>query len=103
MSESEIRAAVLDSKEFACAVGEQIRDKLEDDYAVNIARTMLQHPATGEARAKRQYELYWAMVEALGPTIEATLNHEIAEFKARDKHLYEVVREPDEYPPHIGE
>ncbi len=102
MSESEIRESVLDSKEFAYAVGEQIRDRLEDVDAVKIARIMVRKTEMGEAPALRQYEMYWAIVEALGPTIEDTLNWQIEEFKARDKHLYEVVREPDDYQPPIG-
>ena len=97
MSESEILEAVLLSKEFRLHVGDAIRDSLTDEDAAILAYKVAHRPVDGETPAQRHYELYFAFLEAIGGTIQKTLDFEIERFKENEKHLSEDVREPDSY------
>ena len=101
MSDSEILHRVMEQENFPSVVGDIIRDNATDEDFAGIARRLKRNKPVGVSPDQHYYDVYWAVVEALGPSIERAINHLVEEFKDQDKHLVEVVREPDNYP--IGE
>lgn len=100
MTDSEILTKVMESKNFASVVGDIVRDNATDEDFATIARS-LKRIRSDRGHDQHFYDVYWAVVESLGPSVERAINHLVTEYKDNDRHIVEVVREPDSYP--IGE
>ena len=101
MSESEILHRVMEQKNFASVVADIIRDNATDEDFATIVRRLKRNRPDGVPPDQHYYDVYYGVVEALGPSIDRAINHLVEEFKDQDRHLVEVVREPDSYP--LGE
>lgn len=84
ISDSEIRLKVLESKEFAYAAGEKLRDNLENEQIALLAHYLF---ASKDIEKASAYAL-----DILRPILKRTLDSEVEEYK--DKH--ELNYDPEE-------
>ena len=77
ISDSEIRLKVLESKEFAYAAGEKLRDELTNEQAATLARYIFAQDAPLES-----FKFY--ALEVLCPILMQVLDSETESYK--DKH-----------------
>ena len=84
MSDNEIKQVVLESKEFAYAVGEKLRDCLTNEQASLIAYYMLRGVRVGEKVDDHMRDLGILITEELKPIIKKTLDNEIKEYKNKN-------------------
>ena len=76
MSDSEIRLKVLESKEFAYAAGEQLRDNLTNEQAA-----LLGYYLFGKAGSPDDFYIY--ALECIAPIMKQVLNSEIDDYNDR--------------------